>query len=75
MATSGGMNPPAVAQATTEAALLEWASGADARLKNLTNQLTYVQHAVFALCIVFFFHCANLVLCPAPRRRIKHYKH
>jgi hypothetical protein len=65
------MEPPA----TTEAALLEWASGADARIDALTNRLTYVQHVIFALCLVFFFHCVNQILCPASQQHFRRYKH
>lgn len=65
------MDPPA----TTESALLEWATGADARLDSLTRQLTNAQHAIFAVGIVLFFHCLGHCLCPTPRHPVKRYRH
>ncbi len=63
------MEPP-----TTESALLEWATDADARLGSLARRLGHVQYALFSLCLVHFFHCLGHCLCP-PRRRVKRYRH
>lgn len=60
---------------TTESALLEWATGADADLKQLSARVTFLQHMVFALCIAFFFHAVVCCLYPNNNRRIKRYKH
>jgi hypothetical protein len=59
---------------TTESALLEWASGVDARIGSLTRRLTNVQHALFAVGIVLSFHFLGRCLCP-PRRPAKPYRH
>ena len=60
--------------ATTESALLEWASGVDARIGSLTQRLANVQHALSAVGIVLFFHFLGHCLCPSPRP-VKPYKH
>ena len=60
---------------TTESALLEWATGADANLKSLNTRLTFTQHIVFALCIALFFHAIACCLCPKDKPNVKHYRH
>ena len=62
-------------EASTETALLEWATGADERIKDLREQIAHMHNVMCALLIIMFFHCVNACLFSKQKHPVKRYRH